>query len=228
MASLPVISDQPLKGRAERYSFARACGYGIWEASRRAGADPETGQGSKWEARSDVQKRIHFWRTFKETDEMLAEERALIKRELQLIGTANMDDFVTLIPSPSDMERINALPEHERAAAMADVSYLPVLDLSRVNAMPPMERRAAMASVKTIKYTENGPTFEMHSKADALSQWRDMQGFKASTKTELTGGGGAPLLQGVDRDTVALLLEELTVARIQRVESASTSNQKEI
>jgi hypothetical protein len=41
-----------------------------------------------------------------------------------------------------------------------------------------------MASVKSIRYTENGPTFELHGKLEALGQLRDMHGFKAPAKTE--------------------------------------------
>jgi len=170
----------PLKGRAEAYAFARACGYGIFESTRRADADPDTGMGSKWEGRRDVQTRIRWWRTFQQTDEILAEKRALIERELQLIGTANMDDFVKLVPGGHD-------------------SILPVLDLTKVNAMAPNERRAAMAAVKSIKYTENGPAFEFHSKDGALAQLRDMHGFKAPAKTELSGLNGSAILHKIER-----------------------------
>ena len=176
--------SSPLKGRAEPYSFARACGYGIWEATRRAGSNPETGQGSKWEARADVQARINWWRTFKQTDEILAEKRALIERELQLVGMANMDDFIALVPS-TDLSKIDDLPQDLRSAALEKVHYLPVLDLSRINAMPLAERRAAMAAVKSVKYTDNGPAFELHGKLEALAQLRDMNGLKAPTNVNL-------------------------------------------
>jgi hypothetical protein len=169
----------PLKGRAEAYAFARACGYGIFESTRRADADPETGMGSKWEGRREVQARIRWWRTFQQTDEILAEKRALIERELQIVGTANMDDFVKLVPSGDVM--------------------LPVLDLTRINALAPPERRAVMAAVKTIKYTENGPTFELHGKNEALAQLRDMHGFKAPAKTEIGGLNGGPVLHTIER-----------------------------
>ena len=155
---------------AEAFSFARSCGYGVREAVVRAGSNPESGVGSKWEYRSDVRPRIAWWRTFKQTDEILAEKRSLIERELQTIGLANMEDFVKLEPNGDIM--------------------LPVLDLSRVNAMTPLERRAVMAAVKTIKYTESGPTFELHGKLEALAQLRDMHGFKAVTKTALTDPSG--------------------------------------
>ena len=56
------------------------------------------------------------------------------------------------------------------------------------------ERRAAMAAVKTIRYTENGPTFELHGKLEALAQLRDMHGFKGASKMELTGANGGPLV----------------------------------
>jgi hypothetical protein len=161
----------PLKGRAEPYSFARACGYGIWEATRRAGSNPETGQGSKWEARADVQARIAWWRAYKQTDEILAEKRALIERELQLVGLANMDDFVALIPDNAGR-------------------FIPVLDLTKINAMALPERRAAMAAVKTVKYTENGPAFELHDKGGALAQLRDMHGLKGVTKIAPTNPAG--------------------------------------
>jgi len=165
--------SKPLKGKAEAYSFARACGYGIWEAARRAGANPETGIGSKFEARADVQARTSWWRTYRQTDEILAEKRALIERELQIIGTASMDDYVSLVPSGAHV--------------------MPILDLTRISEMPPLQRRAAMAAIKTVKYTESGPTIELHGKQEALAQLRDMHGFKAPAKTEHTGANGGPI-----------------------------------
>jgi hypothetical protein len=160
----------PLRGKAEAFSFARSCGYNVREAVVRAGSNPESGVGSKWEYRSDVQARIAWWRTFKQTDEILAEKRSLIERELQIVGFASMDDFVTLVPSGP--------------------LVLPVLDLTRLQALSPAERRAAMAAVKTIRYTESGPTFELHGKLEALAQLRDMHGFKAVTKTAFTDPSG--------------------------------------
>ncbi len=169
--------EPPKKISAQKkaYAFERSLGMTPAEACRRAGGKVENGLATKWENDTAVQQQIAYYRSLDHTDEMLAAKRARIEEELQLVGYANMDDFVSLVPSSSG------------------ASFLPALDMARINAMPERERRAAMAAVKTIKYTENGPAFEMHPKLDALNQLRDMHGFKAPSKAELTGRDGAPL-----------------------------------
>jgi len=158
------------------YAFERSLGIPPAEACRRVGGKVENGQATKWERSNRVQAWISHYRSLGHTDEMLAAKRQRVEDELRLVAHANMADFVTLAPVGKD--------------PMAPTSYMPVLDLSRINAMPEGEQRAAMAAVKTIRYTENGPTFELHGKLEALAQLRDMHGFKAVQKTALTDPTG--------------------------------------
>lgn len=171
------------------YAFERSLGIPPAEACRRVGGKIENGHATKWERSASVQAWISWYRSLGHTDEMMAAKRQRIEDELQRVGTANMDDFVKLVPSIS-AETIEALPEEKRGHALASMTMFPVLDLTRLNALPESQRRDAMAAVKTIKYTENGPTFELHGKLDALNQLRDMHGFSAVKKTALTDPTG--------------------------------------
>lgn len=188
MNALATTLEPPRKISAQKkaYAFERSLGLPPAESCRRAGGKVEHGLATKWENDAAVRQQLAYFRSLDHTDEMLAAKRTRIEEELQSIGTANMDDFVKLVPSGE--------------------SVLPVLDLARIHAWPEAERRVAMAAVKTIRYTENGPTFEMHGKLEALSQLRDMHGFKAPARTELTGKNGAPIgVEFTDADRVKAL-----------------------
>jgi len=167
-----VPREIPAKMKA--YAFERSLGMTPAKACRRAGGKVEDGRATVWERSPRVQRWIAYYRSLGHTEEMLAAKRQRIEDELQLVGTANMDDFITLVS--------------------AGAVVLPALDLTRLQAMSVAERRAAMAAVKTIRYTENGPTFELHGKLEALAQLRDMHGFKGASKMELTGANGGPLV----------------------------------
>jgi hypothetical protein len=165
MSDLPT-PPRDIAANRKAYAFERSLGIPPAEACRRAGGKVENGQATKWEQNKRVQAWIAHYRALGCTEEMLAAKRQRIEDELQIVGFSSMDDFVTMVPSGATM--------------------LPVLDLTRINALPDHERRATMAAVKTVKYTENGPTFELHGKLDALSQLRDMHGFKAPTNANVT------------------------------------------
>jgi hypothetical protein len=156
--------------KPKSYAFERSLGVPPAEACRRAGGKVENGQTTKWERNPRVRAWIAYYRSLGHTEEMMAAKRERIERELQIVATANIDDFVTLVPSGAVI--------------------LPALDLTRLNAMTDLERRLLMAAVKTIRYTENGPTLELHGKNEALAQLRDMYGFKAVNKTALTDPSG--------------------------------------
>jgi hypothetical protein len=156
--------------KPKAYAFERSLGMPPAEACRRAGGKVENGQATKWERNPRVRAWIAYYRSLGHTEEMMAAKRERIERELQIVGTANIDDFVKLVPSGAVV--------------------LPVLDLTRLNAMTELERRGVMAAVKTIRYTENGPTLELHGKNEALAQLRDMYGFKAVNKTAFTDPSG--------------------------------------
>jgi hypothetical protein len=165
------------------YAFERSLGIPPSQACRAAGGKVENGQATKWERNPRVQAWISYYRSLGHTEEILAAKRERIENELNLVGLANMDDFVTLVPSGSRV--------------------MPVLDLARIHELPEFERRAALAAVKTIRYTENGPTFEMHGKLEALAQLRDMHGFKAVTKIAPTDPSGEKPYEGFsDADRV--------------------------
>lgn len=163
-------TPREIAANRKAYAFERSLGIPPAEACRRAGGKVENGHATKWERNVRVQAWIGYFRSLGHTDEMLAAKRQRVEDELRLVAHANMADFVSLVPSGA--------------------SVLPVLDLTRINAMTEPERRAALSAVKTIKYTENGPTFELHGKLDALAQLRDMHGFKAVQKTALTDPTG--------------------------------------
>lgn len=171
-------SDQPreIKPQQKAYAFERSLGIPPAEACRRAGGKVANGHATKWETSARVQAWIGYYRSLGHTDEMVAAKRARIEDELFAVGMANMDDFIALVETQSGAKVV-----------------LPVLDLKRLNDMPEAERRTTLAAVKSIKYTENGPTFELHGKLEALAQLRDMHGFKAPTKNEHTGKGGGPI-----------------------------------
>lgn len=175
--SVTPITSPPrdIAAKPKAYAFERSLGVPPAPACRCVGGKVENGQATKWERNKRVQAWIAYYRSLGHTDEMMAAKRQRVEDELQLVGMANMDDFVSLIPN------------------QAGDSYLPVLNLARINAMTEGERRAAMAAVKTIRYTENGPTFEMHGKLEALAQIRDMHGMKAPAKIGLGNLDGGPL-----------------------------------
>lgn len=70
---------------------------------------------------------------------------------------------------------------------------LPVLDLTPLKAMPDHERRALMAAVKSVKYTEYGPAFELHDKPGVLRDLKKHVGGDAPSKVALTDADGTPV-----------------------------------
>lgn len=185
----PAKSPRDIAAPMKAYAFERSLGMPPAEACRRAGGKVENGQATKWENNKRVQAWLAYYRSLGCDPERLAAKRERIESELQCIGTANIADFVTLVPTGAPHNHV-----------------LPALDLTRIQKMPELEQRAALAAVKSIRYTENGPTFEFHDKPGALNQLRDMHGFKAPAKTELTGKDGGPIpLEVTDADRVRAL-----------------------
>jgi hypothetical protein len=159
------------------YAFERSLGIPPTEACRRAGGKPENGLATKWERSPRVRAWIVYYRSLGNTEEMLAAKRELIERELLMVGVANMADFVKLIEVGNIVQ--------------------PVLDLTHIIAMSELERRAVLGAIKTIRYTEHGPTFELHGKNEALNQLRDMNGLKAPTKIAPTDPSGEKPYEGI-------------------------------
>lgn len=193
----PKPTPREIAQKPKAYAFERSLGIPPAEACRRAGGKVENGQATKWERSRGVIAWIAHYRSLGHTEEMLAAKRERIEDELNMVAMANMDDFLIYAG------------EGQRK--------LPVLDLKRVNDLPEMQRRAVMAAVKTVKYTENGPAFELHGKLEALAQLRDMHGFKAVTKTALTdpSGNGPAEIVVTDAERAKALVSLLAKAATQ-------------
>lgn len=171
--------SRPLKGKAEPYAFARACGYGIWESTRRASADPETGQGSKWEARVDVQARIRWWRTFGQSDEMLAEKKARLEDRLNMSAYGDLFQFAELVDELEWDTETRTMKASGRKTVM--------IDWAKVMASP---LRATVSSFSFHKDTGKLTEFKRDDALQAANQLRDMHGFKSVNKTALTDPTG--------------------------------------
>jgi len=74
-----------------------------------------------------------------------------------------------------------------------------------------------ISGFKFDKDTGRLTDFERDNALQAANQLRDMHGFKAPAKTEMTGPGGGAVLHGLDRDTVVRLLEQLVAVRARRI-----------
>lgn len=164
-----MLSERPAPPREigaqpKAYAFERSLGIPPAEACRRAGGKVENGQATKWEQNKRVKAWIGYYRSLGQTEEMLSAKRQRIEDELNALALANMDDFIKIVPARADDP---------------NAPLMPVLDMCRINSMGETERRITMAAVKTVRYTEHGPTFELHGKNEALAQLRDMHGFKA-------------------------------------------------
>jgi len=188
----PPASDagrNPLRNyRHELFAQARAICLPLIEAARTAGYDGMTpGNAAKIDRMPKVRARIKY--LIGNTEDAVRAKREAIERELQCVMLANMDDFVIY-----DGGR-------------------PALDLSRIAALPEVERRQIMAAVKTVRYTDAGPTLELHGKLEAAAQLRALNGLDAPKRMELTGDRGAPLIPDVTDEQRAKALQVFLARR---------------
>jgi hypothetical protein len=147
------------------YAFERSLGMPPAEACRRAGGKVENGLASKWEQNRRVQAWIAYYRSLGQTEEMLAAKRARIEQRLELAAYGDIFDF-------SDIDPITGKP---------------VINWDAVAASP---YSAIISSYRFDKDSGLLVDFERDSSLQALSQLRDMHGFKAVTKTALTDPSG--------------------------------------
>ena len=160
----PIPRDIAAKLKA--YAFERSLGLPPAEACRRAGGKVENGHATKWERSPRVQAWISYYRSLGQTDEMLAAKRARVEQRLELAAYGSIFDF----------------------AELGDDG--PSIDWSAVANSP---YRAAIAVFKFDKDTGRLVHFERDDALQALSQLRDMHGFKAPRQTELSGKDGGPI-----------------------------------
>lgn len=158
-----------IKARPKAYAFSRAIGMAPAAACRRAGGKVENGHATKWERSPRVQAWIEHFRSLGQTDELLAAKKALIEERLSMAAFGNIFDFAEV----SEATRND-----------------PVIDWSKVANSP---YGAIISGFKFDKDTGRLVDFERDNALQALAQLRDMHGFKAPAKAELTGRGGAPL-----------------------------------
>ena len=158
----------PLTDEAhETYAFERALGYSMRESVRRAGGKPENGSGTKWESNPLIQARIKHLRGLDE--EMLRAKRARIEERLMRSAFGNIFEFGTV---SADGETItidwNLVKDSELGVAISEFRFD-----KESGALVSFKRDDALA---------------------ALAQLRDMHGFKAPGRTEISGKDGQPLL----------------------------------
>lgn len=146
----------------ETYAFERSCGMTPTEACRRAAGERAVDAGSptKWERSPRVQARIRYLRSLGQTDEMLAAKRARIEERLQLAAFGNIFDFST--------------PDENRD---------PRIDWDKVSGSP---YGVIVSGFKFDKDTGRLVDFERDNALQAIAQLREMSGFKAPEKRDVT------------------------------------------
>lgn len=157
----------PLRNyRHELFARARAILLPLLEAARSAGYTTMTpGNAAKIDRMLKVRERVKYLAG--NTEEIIRAKREQVERELNRVAMANMDDFTVI-----------------------NRKGLPILDLRSLQKLPDEERRELMAAVKAVRYTENGPTFELHGKLEALAQIRKINGLDAPEKIAPTNPMG--------------------------------------
>lgn len=151
----------------ERYAFERALLVPRLQAARAAGYDQMTaGNAAKLDRNPKIAERINELRAVDE--DMLREKRQRIEARLNLIAYTDIFEF----------------------AEIDGVTNQPVIDWREV-----LESEASViiSKFKFDKDTGQLTDFERDNAENAISQLRDMYGFKAPARTELTGANGGPI-----------------------------------
>lgn len=163
-----------IRANMKTYAFERSLGMTPAEACRRAGGKPEDGRSTVWERSRGVQAWIAYYRSLGQTDEMIAAKRARIEQRLELAAYGNIFEFATMMPDGKDF----------------------VIDWNKVADSP---FGVIISGFKFDKDTGRLTDFERDNALQAAAQIRDMHGFKAPAKTELSGLNGAAILHKIER-----------------------------
>lgn len=174
-----------IAAKPKAYAFERSLGIPPAEACRRAGGKVENGQATKWERSSRVQAWIAYYRSCGLDEEMIAAKRARIEQRLELAAFGNIFDFATIEEMPIIIGH-----DEETGEPITKLVKQPVIDWAKVAASP---YGVVISGFKFHKDTGRLTDFDREDALQAASQLRDMHGFKAPAKTELTGKGGQPL-----------------------------------
>lgn len=156
---------EPRNSKHKAYAFGRSVGMTPAEACRRAGGNVDFGQATKWERQKSVQSWINYFRSLGHTEEMLAEKRRLIEQRLEMAAYGNIFEFATMAPDGKDF----------------------IVDWNKVADSP---YGVIISGFKFDKDTGRLSDFERDNALQAISQLRDMHGFKAPAKTAFTDPTG--------------------------------------
>lgn len=162
------------------YAFERSLGIPPAEACRRAGGKVEHGQATKWEGNKRVQAWIGYYRSLGQDEEMIAAKRARIEQRLEMAAYGNIFDFASMV------DRVVTVQVSEDETEERVVKS-PLIDWDEVANSP---YGAIISGFKFDKDTGELVDFERDNALQALTQLRDMHGFKAVTKTALTDPTG--------------------------------------
>lgn len=163
----PLITEtegsQPLRNaKHEAFARARAVLLPLIEAARAAGFTTMTaGNAAKVDRKPAVRARVCYLCGLEE--QVIREKRAVIERELSRVAFANFDDFVKV-----------------------SKRGWPMLDLNKIKTLGEDERRELMSVIKGLRYTEQGPAFELYSKLDAITQLRKLNGLDKPERIDST------------------------------------------
>ena len=166
--------------REEAYAVERSFGYRPRIAARRAGLDPYTGIGGKYEAKPRVQARIAFLRSQDLTPEMLAAKRRQLEERLELAAYGNIFEFTDI----------------------ADGS--PQIDWRRVVTS---DLSVAINEFVFDKDTGKLTKFKRDDALAAIAQLRDMHGFRSASKVALTDPSGEHPMEISDSHRAIALAE---------------------
>lgn len=195
MTSEPLRAPKDIDLKRKAYAFERSLGIPQAEACRRAGGDPEHGLATKWEQAAAVQRWVAYYRSLGQTEEMLAAKRQRIEERLSIAAFGNIFEFTEMVERVVTVQTKTGSYEEVRAKA-------PMIDWDAVKASP---LAPIISGFKFDKDTGELVDFERDNALQALTQLRDMHGFKAPTRNEHTGKDGGPMEVTSDADRARAL-----------------------
>lgn len=165
------------------YAFERSLGIPPAQACRRAGGKVENGLATKWEQNKRIQDWIAYYRSIGQDEEMIAAKRQRIEDRLAVPAFGNIFDFASMVDR--EVTIVKGEDEVEKR-----IVKTPLIDWDKVAASP---YGAMISSFKFDKDTGELVDFERDNALQAIAQLRDMHGFKAPSRAEVTGAGGGPI-----------------------------------
>ena len=151
--------SRPLPGREEAYAQNRAMGYRPCESCLIAGFTDRTGAATKYEKKPRVQRRIDFLRQNDLTAEYREAKRRHLEQRLELIAFGSMFEYMTV-----------------------DANGQPHMDWRKFSES---DLGVTLAEVRFDKDTGKVIAMARDNALNAISQLREMRGFKAAERVNL-------------------------------------------